>query len=89
MGILPSFNSLSSSLKKRPLRALACLSSSSNKIPLRRLRPTEHAAIAEEEVVQVVVVPMVVVDVTVERITVKVLRNMRASDSSFLFASLI
>jgi hypothetical protein len=42
----------------------------------------EQAFIAEDEVVQVVVVPMVLVDVTVDRITVKVLRNRRAPVSS-------
>jgi hypothetical protein len=43
----------------------------------------EQAFIAEDDVVQVVVVPMVLVDVTVDRITVKVLKNMRAPVSSF------
>jgi hypothetical protein len=42
---------------------------------------------AAVEVVQVVVEPIVVIDVTVERITVKVLKKMRPSFSSFLGAS--
>jgi hypothetical protein len=43
----------------------------------------EQAFMADEEVVQVVVVPIVLVEVTVERITVNVLKNIRAPVSSF------
>jgi hypothetical protein len=45
---------------------------------------SNHVFSADVEVVQVVVEPTVVVDVTVERITVKVLKKMRPSSAFWL-----